>query len=132
MTEPRSPGSLPLWTVLLGGVTLAAYWALLGWDRERDVDPATGAETGPYQAWQLLGLGVVLAVLTFEAGRRGHPWLATLVVPAALTASFVVSAVTDRSSDGLWPVGAVLVAVGSAVGTGLVAGLGAYLGRQRR
>ncbi|MEE6259693.1 hypothetical protein [Plantactinospora sonchi] len=131
MTEPRRPSSVALWTVILGGVTLAAYWAFLGWDTERDVDPVTGAETGPYQAWQVLGLGAVLAVLTFEAGRRGRPWLATLVVPAVLTASFSVDAATDPGSDGLWPIGAALVAFGSAVGTVLVAGLGAYLGRRR-
>lgn len=122
----------PLWAVGIGGATAIAYWAFLGWDQRKDVDPVTGSETGPYQAWQVVGLGVVLALLTFEAGRRGRGWLATLVVSAVLTVAFSVDAATGPDGDGLWPIGAVLVALGSLLGTGLIAGIGAYLGRQRR
>ncbi|WP_422769239.1 hypothetical protein ACN28C_20975 [Plantactinospora sp. WMMC1484] len=122
----------PLWFAGLAGLTALAYWAFLGWDQQKETDPVTGAETGPYQAWQVIGLGVVLALLVFEAGRRGRPWLAGTVVPVVLTAAFSVDAATSPNSDGLWVIGAVLVLLGSALGTGVVAGLGAALGRRDR
>ncbi|AVT35313.1 hypothetical protein [Plantactinospora sp. BB1] len=134
MTErqPAQARHTPLWTVGLAGLTALAYWAFLGWDQQKETDPVTGTQTGPYSAWQVVGLGVVLAVLVFEAGRRGRPWLAGVVVPAVLTVAFSVDAATDPDADGLWVIGAVLVALGSALGTGLVAALGAYAGRRRR
>ncbi|MEN3614594.1 hypothetical protein AAH979_34280 [Plantactinospora sp. ZYX-F-223] len=134
MTE-RQPGHArhtPLWIVGLAGLTALAYWAFLGWDQQKETDPVTGAQTGPYSAWQVLGLGVVLALLVFETGRRGRPWLAGIAVSAVLTVAFSVDAATDPDGDGLWVVGAVLVALGSALGTGLVAALGAYAGRRSR
>ncbi|MFC6016860.1 hypothetical protein ACFP2T_11660 [Plantactinospora solaniradicis] len=133
MTDvPQFRRSAPLWAVALAGVTVLAYWAFLGWDQHKDTDPLTGSQTGPYQAWQVVGLGLVLAVLVFEAARRGRPWLAVLVVSVVLTVSFTVDAATDADGDGLWPIGAALVAVGSLFGTGLVAGIGAALGRRHR
>jgi peptidoglycan/LPS O-acetylase OafA/YrhL len=134
MTDVPQPSrsAIPLWTVALAGITGVAYWAFLGWDQHKDTDPVTGSQTGPYQAWQVIGLGVVLALLVFEAGRRGRPWLASPVVSAVLTVSFAVDAATDADGDGLWPIGAALVAIGSLLGTALVAGVGAHLGRRRR
>ncbi|MBE1490091.1 hypothetical protein [Plantactinospora soyae] len=133
MTDVRqSRPSAPLWTVALAGATALVYWAFLGWDQHKDIDPVTGAQTGPYQAWQVIGLGLVLALLVFEAGRRGRPLLASLVVSVVLTVSFGVDAATDADSDGLWPIGTALVAIGSLFGTGVVAGIGALLGRRRR
>ncbi|SCL18422.1 hypothetical protein GA0074694_2348 [Micromonospora inyonensis] len=32
-----------------------AYLAFPGCDREKDLDPVTGSETGPYEAWQVVG-----------------------------------------------------------------------------
>lgn len=120
-----------LWSTVLGGSVVAAYLAFLGWDQRKDRDPVTGAESGPYAAWQVAGLGVVLAVLAFEAGRRGRPWLASAVIPVALTASFSVDAATDADGDGLWPVGAALVALGSFAGAAVVAAAGARISRRR-
>ncbi|MBF9133809.1 hypothetical protein I0C86_33470 [Plantactinospora sp. S1510] len=134
MTDvPQQSGrSVLLWGVALAGATALAYWAFLGWDQHKETDPVTGSQTGPYQAWQVVGLGLVLALLVFETARRGRPWLASLVVTVVLTVFFAVDAATDADGDGLWPVGAALVAVGSLFGTGLVAGIGAYLGRRHR
>ncbi|MFY1692578.1 hypothetical protein [Plantactinospora sp. WMMB782] len=132
MTE-RQPGNTrqtPLWIVGLAALTALAWFAFLGWDQQKETDPVTGAQTGPYSAWQVVGLGLVLALLVFETGRRGRPWLAGVVVPAVLTVAFSVDAATDPDADGLWVVGAVLVALGSALGAGLVAALGAYAGRR--
>jgi peptidoglycan/LPS O-acetylase OafA/YrhL len=114
-----------MWAIGLGAATAAAYGAFLAWDQEKDVDPATGQASGPYEAWQVLGCGAVLAALAFESGRRGHMRLASTVVPAVLTACFSIDAATGEDSDGLWPIGAVLVAGGSFAGVLAVAALGA-------
>ena len=132
MTGPRPdrPPRALLWTVLLGAVPTIAYWAFLGWDQHKDVDPGTGAQTGPYQVWQPLGLAAVVAALALTAGLRGRTRLAAVLVPAALTGSFSLDAATDAEADGLWPIGAALVAAGSLLGVLVVAGAGAYLRRR--
>jgi peptidoglycan/LPS O-acetylase OafA/YrhL len=114
-----------LWAIGLGAATAATYAAFLAWDQEKDLDPATGQLSGPYEAWQVVGCGAVLAALAFETGRRGHMWLASTVVPVVLTACFSVDAATGEDSDGLWPVGAALVAIGSFAAALGVAALGA-------
>lgn len=114
---------------LLAAGVLAGYLLFLAWDQRKDVD-AFGRETGPYQAWQVVGYGAVLAALAFTAGRLGRPWLATVVIPAVLTGCFAVDAATDADGDGLWPIGAALLAVGSAAGTAVVAAIGASLRRR--
>lgn len=109
---------------------VAGYLAFLGWDQHKDID-AAGNASGPYQAWQVVGYGAVLAGLAFGAGRRGYPWVATVTISAALTACFAVDAATDADGDGLWPIGAALLAIGSAAGAAGVAAMGAFL-RPRR
>jgi peptidoglycan/LPS O-acetylase OafA/YrhL len=123
--------STALWSVGLGAATAATYGAFLAWDQHKDYDPATGQLSGPYKAWQVVGCGVVLAGLAFETGRRGRMWLASIVVPVVLTACFSVDAATGEDSDGLWPIGAGLVALGSFAGTLAVAALGARLAPRR-
>lgn len=127
----RTQGSTLLWSVLSAAIVAGTYWAFLGWDRRKDLNPATGELTGPYQPWQVIGCGAVLALLAFEAGRRGRIWPVVLVLPAVLTACFAINAATDPDADGLWPIGAALVALGSSAGTAAVAALGAALGHRR-
>jgi hypothetical protein len=130
--EHRTQGSALLWSALSAAIVAGTYWAFLGWDRRKDLNPATGELTGPYQPWQVIGCGAVLTLLAFEAGRRGRIWPVALVLPTVLTASFAISAATDSESDGLWPIGAALVALGSSAGTAAVAALGAALAQARR
>jgi MYXO-CTERM domain-containing protein len=87
--------------------------------------------SGPYQPWQIIGLGLALAVLAFAAGWRRRLLPAVAEIPVALTACFIVDAAADAESDGLWPIGAALVAFGSLFGTSLVAALAIGL-RQTR
>ncbi|MEU4570566.1 hypothetical protein [Micromonospora sp. NPDC023956] len=121
--KSRGPARPVLWTVALGAATALAYLALLGWDREKDLNPVTGAETGPYEAWQVVGLALVVAALAFVAGRRRQVVAALVAIPTALTLAFVVSAVTGPE-PGFWPIGAALMALGSAAGTAVAALLG--------
>lgn len=114
-----------MWAIGVSVATAATYGAFLAWDQHKDLDRATGELSGPYEAWQVVGCGAVLAALAFVTGWRGHMWLASLVVPAVLTVCFSIDAATGEGSDGLWVVGAVLLAVGSFAGTLAVAALGA-------
>lgn len=113
--------------VVLIVVAVAAvlnYLGWLGWDQRRDVHP-DGSRTGPYEPWQVVGLVVVTVALAFAVGRFGVPRLGGLVIPVAMTVSFVLDATSDSESDGLWPIGAFLVLVGTMVGCMFVASLAA-------
>ena len=121
MTPDRASRLRHLALLVLG--TAAAYLALLGWDQALDVDPATGSGTGPYQAWQVVVLAAVLVGLAAWAVSQPAPRL-VLVVPAVLTVCWTVDAATDTDGDGLWPIGAVLVATGSFPVAGLLLAVG--------
>ncbi|MFI5937321.1 hypothetical protein [Actinoplanes sp. NPDC051494] len=127
-TFPRTLGWVAGLAVLSGG----AYWALLGWDSEKDFHPDTNSYTGPWSAWQVLGLAAIVGLLAFAAGRAGRPGLATAVIPVAITTGFVVTASTDPQGDGLWPIGAALVALGTVAGVVLVAYVTRALSQLRR
>ncbi|BCL15540.1 hypothetical protein [Micromonospora sagamiensis] len=131
MDEKSRPPARPvLWMVALGAAAALAYLAFLGWDREKDLDPVTGSETGPYEAWQVVGLALVVGVLAFVAGRKHQVVAALVAIPAALTLAFVGTAVTGPE-PGFWPIGAALVALGSAAGTALVALIGRSAANRR-
>jgi GNAT superfamily N-acetyltransferase len=116
--EPGVVDGLAVATLSAVG-TVAAYLAFLGWDQHRDIGP-DGGQTGPYQAWQVLGLTAVLVGLAVWAARRGQGIAATLVISAVLTLAFSVTASRDPNNDGLWGVGATMLLVGSTLGLGLV------------
>jgi hypothetical protein len=101
-------------------VTVAAYLLLLGWHAAKTVNPETGRETGPYDAWQVIALAVVIAIIALVLGRLGFALLAIGVVPLTLTAVFAVDATTERNSDGLWAIGSLMVLLCAAAGVALV------------
>ncbi|MEV7556733.1 hypothetical protein [Streptomyces sp. NPDC089795] len=115
----------PLRVALALAVTAAAAWAAwLGWDQHRDVQP-DGSETGPYEAWQVIGLGLTLLVPVCWAAYRG---LAAGAVVVGVTAGLTVAAAYDWSDDasGLFVIGVGMVMVGSlAVTAGVCALIGA-------
>ncbi|MEV8098945.1 hypothetical protein [Kitasatospora sp. NPDC085879] len=99
-------------------VPVAAWAAWLGWDQHRDVHP-DGSVSGPYEAWQVIGLLLTLLVAVGRAASRRHVTAAVLGTTAGLTAA----ACYDWSDDssGLFVIGAGLVAVASLVATAAVA-----------
>jgi hypothetical protein len=99
--------------------TVAAWWAWLGWDTEYDVDPVTLTETGPYEAWQVIGCVLTLVALAVMAGLVLPPWLVALAMTIAFTLAWTVQAIASDES-GLWPVGAIGVFVGMAIGSTVV------------
>ncbi|MGW7101871.1 hypothetical protein [Streptomyces sp. NPDC054838] len=119
---------LPLLTALVPAALSMALWAAwLGWDQHRDVHP-DGSVTGPYETWQVVGLGVTLLALVYWAASRKHIAAAVLGTPAGLTAA----AYYDWSDDssGLFVVGVGMVMIGSSVVTGVFSALVASRKRQ--
>lgn len=100
--------------------TLANYVGWLGWDTTKELGP-DGYLHGPYEPWQVVGVVLVLGVIAAAAGWRRHPWVAVAVTTTVMTASFSVQGATEPRNDGLWPIGAFMVAIGTFLGVGLVA-----------
>ncbi|QGV80187.1 hypothetical protein [Streptomyces ficellus] len=102
---------------VLALVTLAAWAAWLGWDQHRDVQP-DGATTGPYEAWQVIGLVLTLLAPVYWAASRRYIAGAVLGTTVGLT----VAAYYDWSDDasGLYMLGVGMVMVGSLATTALV------------
>jgi hypothetical protein len=103
--------------LVLAGVSLAAWAAWLGWDQHRDVQP-DGTTTGPYEAWQVIGLVLTLLVPVYWAASRRYIAGAVLGTTVGLT----VAAYCDWSDDssGLFMVGVGMVMMGSLVVTAIV------------
>ncbi|GAA2996393.1 hypothetical protein GCM10017559_16130 [Streptosporangium longisporum] len=112
--------------VILAVASAVNYLAWLGWDRQRDVAP-DGSVSGPYQAWQVAGLVIVLGILAVVAGRRGHPVLGTAAVAVVTWLAWSVDAALSDDS-GLWVVGSLLLLPALLLGVGLVAFLASRRG----
>ncbi|MFF0161605.1 hypothetical protein ACFYRY_29290 [Streptomyces sp. NPDC005263] len=114
----RSKLSKPLLHLLgilvSAAVSLAAWAAWLGWDQHRDVHP-DGSTTGPYEAWQVIGLVLTLLLTVCGAAYRRHFAAAVLGTTVGLTAA----AGYDWSDDssGLWVVGVAMVMLGTLLAT---------------
>lgn len=74
-----------------------------------------GSETGPYEAWQVIGLVLTLLAPVYWAASRRH--IADAVI--GTTAGLTVAASYDWSDDasGLFVVGVGMVLVGSLIAT---------------
>ncbi|MFF7753457.1 hypothetical protein ACFZCP_30460 [Streptomyces sp. NPDC007971] len=111
------PVSHLLSLLVLAGTASALWAAWLGWDQHRDVHP-DGTETGPYEAWQVIGLVLTLLAPVCWAAYRHHIAGAVLGTTAGLTAA----AYYDWSDDssGLFVVGVGLVMLGTLCATAVV------------
>lgn len=110
-------------TLVLAAATALTYMVWLGWDRQRDVNPVTQESSGPYEAWQVIGVAVVLALIAGMAAWVGHPIVGVVVTTLVFTLCWSVGAATDPHVVGanLWPIGAVAVLAGCLSGTAVVA-----------
>lgn len=120
-----------LGAAVLALASAACWFGWLAWDRTYRVDPATGVASGPYEAWQVMGCGMSLLVLVVLATGRLPWWTVVPVVPVAFAAAWSLTASTYDTS-GLWPVGALVVLVGTLLATALVAGVTAAVRRRAR
>ncbi|MEO3768840.1 hypothetical protein [Micromonospora sp. B9E7] len=128
MTATRGTRAL-LGVLFLAAATVGTWLLWLGWDDEYTVDAQTGATSGPYQAWQMIGCVLTLVLLAALAGTRLSPWLVALVMTVAFTAAWSWRAASTDDS-GLWAVGGVLVLVGMAAGSTAVSLAARRFGRR--
>lgn len=122
------PAARQLLSILaLTGVAIAVWAAWLGWDQHR-VEQPDGTSTGPYQAWQVIGLVLTLLAPVYWAASRRYVAAAVLGTTLGLTAA----AYYDWSDDssGLFVIGVGLVMVGSLVATGVVSAVIASVKRE--
>ncbi|MEU0210409.1 hypothetical protein [Streptomyces canus] len=96
------------------GVSLAAWAAWLGWDQHRDVQP-DGSTTGPYEAWQVIGLVLTLLLSVYWTASRCYFAGAVLGTTVGLTTAAYVDWSDD--SSGLFVVGVGLIMMGTFVVT---------------
>jgi hypothetical protein len=108
---------VPLGAIALAAATVATWWAWLGWDTEYQYE--NGSQTGPYETWQVVGCVLCLAVLAFVGGALLGAVVVVPVMTVAFTATWVAWASSDPG-DGLWPVGAAMLAVGLWMGSAVV------------
>ncbi|MFD9405110.1 hypothetical protein ACFWA4_40645 [Streptomyces sp. NPDC060011] len=115
--------------LLLAALSVAMWAAWLGWDQHRDVHP-DGSTTGPYEAWQVIGL--VLTLLPPVCWAASRHYVAGTV--AGTTAGLTIAACYDWSDDssGLFMVGVVLVMMGSLAVTAVVSAIASAIRRRDR
>jgi hypothetical protein len=117
----RSPRA---WVTAAGSslVTLGGYVGFLAWDQAKGLG-ADGYQHGPYQPWQVWAVCVVVALAAAWAGLRRQPITGAFAATITMTVAWSVDAATDGEDDGLWPVGAFLVALATLAGFSLLAEL---------
>ncbi|MFE1443295.1 hypothetical protein [Streptomyces sp. NPDC058739] len=112
--------------LVLAGVAVGAWAGWLGWDQQRDVHP-DGSTTGPYEAWQVIGLVLTLVGPLCWAAWRRHTDAAVAGVPLGLAFAAYVDWSDDAS--GLYMVGVVTLLLGSLAATAAVTAVTAGIGR---
>lgn len=118
-------------TAAVAVLAAAAWFGWLGWDDEYQTDAVTGATSGPYEAWQVIGCAVTLLVVFAAAVALGvRPVLVSIALTVAFTVAWTVTAAATDDS-GLFAVGTILVFLGLAVATSL-ASVAATAIRRRR
>jgi hypothetical protein len=126
---PQNNYIVALVTFVIAALTTATWWTL-GRDTTHEVDPATGAVSGPYEAPQVIACAVVLVALVVVGALVLPAWLAVLGVSLPFTAAWTLHAASTDDS-GLWVIGAVLVLVGTLVGGTVVTAVTRRLVRNR-
>jgi hypothetical protein len=126
---PQNNYIVALVTFVIAALTTATWWTL-GRDTTHEVDPTTGAVSGPYEAPQVIACVVVLVALVVVGALVLPAWLAVLAVGLPFTAAWTLHAASTDDS-GLWVIGAVLVLVGTLVGGTVVTAVTRRLVRNR-
>ena len=114
----------PAFVLALGAVLGALTWgAWLGWDRTASYDVITGTMQTPYVTLQVLGCALTVGMVTAVLAALWHPRAAAVGVSLGFWLVWTVDA-ASRDDTGLYGVGAVLLAIGLALGTTVAAALG--------
>ncbi|GAA3916811.1 hypothetical protein [Actinoplanes auranticolor] len=114
----------------LAAATVFSWWAWLGRDTTKTLDPETGNYSGPYTTAQVAGAVLTLAALLVVAVLLRVPALpAAAVMTVVFTAAWTAQA-AGEDETGLYLVGAFLVLAGMTAGTTVVALITARLRRR--
>ena len=111
---------------IFGAVTVAAlaaasWYGWMGWDTEYQIDPVTQVASGPYQAWQVIGCVLSLLVVFVGALLAGvRPLWASAALTLAFTAAWTATAAPEDET-GMYGVGMIMVLVGLAIATTVIA-----------
>jgi hypothetical protein len=101
-------------------VATGAYGGFLAWDTSYYTG-SDGHLHGPYRPWQVIVVVIVLAVLAAVGGWLSEVWPVVATATVVMTVGFSVSGATSSHNDGLWPIGSLLVLLGTAAGMSAVA-----------
>ena len=105
--------------VVLAAATVLTWWLWLGRDTEYQIDE-NGVASGPYTTGQVAGCVLTLLVLLVAAVLLGvRPLIAAAAMTIAFTAAWTAQASADET--GLFMVGAIMVFIGCAIGTSVIA-----------
>lgn len=113
----RALGDLA-WAAVLAAVAAAAWFGWLGWDEEYWYD-AAGDAHGPYETWQVVGCGLTLLAGAVVGALAWRPFGPLAAMPVAFTTAWIITS-APGDDQGLWPVGAIMVLIGTALGAVLV------------
>jgi len=106
--------------IVVAALSALSWFGWMGWDHEYQVDPSTGAQSGPYEAWQVVGCALSLLVLLVGALLAGvRPLLASASLTLAFTIAWTVQAARSDET-GLFGVGTTMLLVGLSAATALV------------
>ncbi|MEU8613047.1 hypothetical protein AB0C29_34200 [Actinoplanes sp. NPDC048791] len=115
--------------LVLAAASVFTWWAWLGRDTTKTLDPETGNYSGPYTTAQVAGAVLTLAALLIAAVLLRVPALpAAAVMTVAFTAAWTAQA-AGEDETGLYLVGTFLVLAGMTAGTTVVALITARLRR---
>lgn len=117
-------------SVLVGALAWLSWWAWMGWDTEIVIDPATGNETGPYEAWQVVGSALCVVMLVVVATLVWGALVAAMATTVGYTGGWLITAFTE-DDQGLALVGGVFVFIGLAAASTLIAALTRRFTRSR-
>ena len=100
-------------------ISAGSWFAWLAWDTTYYLDPKTGYEAGPYEAWQAIGSGITVIVTVIIAVRFAAP---ARVAAAAAIGYAIAWSSTEMPGDesGMSGVGMVMILIGVGVGTLLI------------
>lgn len=115
----------------LAFASAACWWLWMAWDRTYQHDPVTGAASGPYQPWQVVGCVLSLVAVAVLAVRRINPVAAAGIMTVSFTSAWSWAAATADDS-GLWAVGATMVLLGMLTGSTIVCGVATVMWAGRR
>jgi hypothetical protein len=107
--------------IVVAALAAASWYGWMGWDTQYQIDPVTQVASGPYEAWQVIGCVLSLLVVFVGALLAGlRPLWASAALTLAFTAAWTATA-APNDETGLYGVGMIMVLVGLAIATTVIA-----------